>query len=245
MTRALVIDCGGCGAPLGGSAFNSDGGGLVPCLYCGALLRLEVTSGGEAAVVERKIPVELVERVRAAALRGGRDEAIDVCVREGGVSGVAAAAAVDDVIRSVATKVVFAQALNGIGWTLVFVSAAVAATGVVLLVNESTTSGAIALAVGALFLMLFARGVRNSLLHVTAARADAYIRSSVLVGPTGFSDGSLIYSLALDVAPGDGNAPFHARLVLPVKNTSPHKVERGKTIAVRYRDDGAWIRADS
>ena len=67
----------------------------------------------------------------------------------------------------------------------------------------------------------------------------------LLLGPTGFSDGSLISSLALDVTPSNGDAPFHTRLVLPVKKTSPHKVERGKTIAVRYRDDGGWIRADS
>lgn len=220
---------------------------LVPCLYCGALLRLSADAE-TAPIVEQRIGAELIARAKEAALRGGRDEAIALCVREGGVTEAAAAAAVDDMLKNVMHRTLFSQALNLFGWFLIGVSLALVVGGGAMIVGIDAGwrwAGLALIAVGALNLVVLARGVVTSLRFLVAERGTASVRQSVCVGPTGLSDGSLVYSLAIDVVPDRGGGPFHTRLVLPVRATSTHKVAAGARIGVRYADGGAWIRPDS
>jgi hypothetical protein len=242
--KSLVVDCAGCGAPLGGGVTSLGSGTLVPCLYCGALLRFTVPT--EAPKVEQHIPPELVARAREAALKGGRDEAIRVCIAEGRVTEGAAAAAVDDVIESVANKAVFTQTLSGFGWTLVLASLGLLVLGVVLLQLEPPARwwGLLPLLLGVAHFLLLVRGIFTSIRFFFADRGSGHIVHSVLVGPTGFSDGCQVYSLGIDVTPERGGVSFHARLVLPVRPKSLTSVEAGKTLRVRYDDGGEWLRAD-
>lgn len=243
--RPAIIDCPGCGAPLGGAVRHVRPGALVPCLYCGALLRFP-EAGDLAPTVERRITPELLARAREAALRGGRAEAVELCVREGRVERGSAEAAVDDMIKNVASRTVFSQTLSPLGWALVLGSGALVLGGVAVLAIPSPArlAGLAFLAFGGLNLAVLARGVVTSLRFLVASRGVARIVRSVCVAPTGFSDGSLIYSLAIDVVPDGGGAPFHARLVIPVRPGNVGKVAEGRRLGVRFADGGAWLRSD-
>jgi hypothetical protein len=244
--RATVIDCAGCGAPLGGAVALAIAGDLVPCLYCGALLRFSGSGSEVQHVVERQLTPELIAKAREAALRGGRAEAIAVCVNEG-ITPASAAAAVDDVIKSVANKAVFSQTLNAIGFTLVLGSCALVLGGIAVLVwpSPARLAGLAFILFGGLNLAFLGRGVVTSVRFWMAARATATIKSSINVGPTGFSDGCQVFSLAIDVTPDRGGvAPFHTRLVVPVRPQSVAKFQVGKRIGVRFAAGGEWLLAD-
>lgn len=247
--RATVVDCASCGAPLGGAIPRLSTGALVPCLYCGALLRLPGADApaGAAPTVERRLTPEIVARAREAALRGGRDEALAVCVREGGIDGAAAGAAVDDLVRAIGSRAVFTQPLSAMGWTIVLGSGALALGGVAVLAwpSPARLAGLAFLGFGALNLAVLARGIATSLRFLFAERGSALVVRSVRVGPTGFSDGAEVHSLAVDVTPARGGPPFHARLVLPVRPLSVGKVAAGQRLPVRFADGGAWIRSDT
>lgn len=242
--KTIVIDCAGCGAPLGGAIKLVAAGALVPCLYCGALLR--IGAADTVPVVERNLPIELIDRAREAALRGGREAAIALCVDEAQIDRTSAAAAVDDMIKNVASRTVFSQSLNAFGWVLVAAGLGLVAFGVYLLaVPPVNFLGIVPLAFGGVNLFGLRNGVSTSLRAIVASRGVALIGHSVCVGPTGFSDGALIYSLAVDVTPANGDEPFHARLVVPVRPQSVHKVAVGQTLPVRYTNGGAWLRSAS
>lgn len=244
--RSMIIDCAGCGAPLGAAIGRVAAGDLVPCLYCGALLRFTTTGSDVVQTVERQLTAEVIAKAREAALRGGRDEAIAVCVNEGGVSHAAAAVAVDDVIKNVAHKAVFSQTLNAVGWTIVLGSCALVLGGVAVLVWPSPIRlfGLAFLGFGAFNLVFFGRGIFTSIEFALASRGVALIRRSIDVGPTGFSDNCRVFSLAVDVTPDGAGEPFHTQLVLPVRPTSLAKMEVGKKLGVRFKDGGAWLRPD-
>lgn len=243
--RATVIDCASCGGPLGAALARAQGG-LVPCLYCGALLRFSESAPEAAPTVERTLPADVIDRAREAALRGGRAEAIALVMRDGGVSEAAAALAVDDVIKNLGSKTVFSQTLNAFGWVLVFAGVACVLGGITILVwpTPARLLGVVFLGFGALNLFVLGRGVRKSIEFLFAARGVAVIRRSIEVGPTPFADGCRVYSLAVDVAPDAGGEPFHARLVVPVRPISVGKMEAGKKLGVRFRDGGAWLLPD-
>jgi ribosomal protein S27E len=243
--RSTVIDCAGCGAPLGEALGRLGASELVPCLYCGALLRFSAGSAAVAPAVERRIDAELVARAREAALRGGRDEAIAVCLAEG-IGQAGAAAAVDDLLRHVAHRTVFSQTLSGVGWLLVAGGLALAAAGLTCLSHPegSAALGLVLLTVAGAHLSILARGIATSRRFLVAARGVALIRRAIDVGPTGFSDGCHVVSLAVDVTPDGGGAPFHARLVVPVRPASLERMQAGKRLGVRFGDGGAWLRAD-
>lgn len=242
--KSYVVDCAGCGAPLSGNVSNT-AGALVPCLYCGALLRFSAPTA--APTVAQYVPAAMIAQIREAAIRGGRAEAITLCTSQAQVTTAAAEAAVDDVIKALANRSVFTQALNGVGWVLVLSSIAFILAGLWLLGSESPLRwwGLLPLFLGTLHLVLLGRGIVTSVRVLLAQRGAGYIVHSVHVGPTGFSDGSQVYSLALDITPERGGASFHARLVLPVRSTSLEKVAAGKTLPVRYERGSDWVRSDS
>lgn len=244
--RVTAIDCPHCGAPLGKAVARVAAGELAPCLYCGALLRFSSASSDAAPVVERQLGASVIDRAREAALRGGRDEAVAVCVEEGGVTRSAAEAAVDDVIHAVARRALFDQRLNAFGWLLVFGGLALVGVGVALVVAPwgHVVGGVAAVALGTLNSVVLVRGVVNSIRFALASRGVALIRRSIDVGPTGFSDKCHVHSLALEVVPDGGGEPFRARLVVPVRPTSGEKVREGKRVGVRFDRDGTWIRLD-
>lgn len=250
--RPTIINCSGCGSPLGGLAGRVAPGALVPCLYCGALLHF---AGADLApTVERRITSELVERIREAALRGGRSQAIALCVQEAGIQEDAAGLAVDDVIKHVARHALITQPLRPVGWLMFvfYVLLAVAAMGGLVVPAFVTipwggtlvvvVSG-VALAFAAFALSIFGRAAITSVRFALATRAPARILHSMRVGPTGGADGSLVYSLSINVTPPSG-APFHARLVVPVRTQSLHKVAVGQELLVRFADGGAWVRVE-
>ena len=244
--RTTVVDCASCGAPMGEALGRLGAGALVPCLYCGALLRFSPDSAEAVPNVERRLDPALTARARDAALRGGRAEAIALCVNLGGVDHAAVAAAVDDIVQHIAHRAVFSQTLNGIGWLMVAGALGLAAVGVLCLAlpTGNTLVGLLLLAAAAPPLFALARGVRTSLEFAIAARGVGLIRRAVDVGPTGFSDGCNVFALAIDVTPDGGGEPFHARLVVPVRPTSRERIQEGKRLGVRFRDGGAWIRSD-
>ena len=100
----------------------------------------------------------------------------------------------------------------------------------------------VALAFAAFVLFALARGAITSVRFALATRAPARILHSVRVSPTGLGAG--FYSLSINVTPPSG-APFHARLVLPVRIESIHKVAVGQELLVRFADGGAWVRVET
>lgn len=241
---ATAFDCPNCGAVLSAGA-RAATEGLWPCLYCGALLRVSGDGGADrpAPSVERTLDAEVMARVRAHVLEGRLDEATRVCEVDAGMSRALAVSAVGDLAQSVSARAIMSQPLSALGWLFVVVALGCLGGGVFL--SASTWLGWLLAAFGLLNLLALARAISTTIRFASAPRGVAVVRHVADVGTRPAAGGVRVFSLAVDVEPA-GGAPFHARLVVPVRAKSVRKIAVGARIPVRYRaDDPSWLRYDA
>jgi len=223
-------------------------GDLWPCLYCGAIVRVTGTDGSDALpTVERRVSADVMARVRERILGGGRDEAVALCEREGGVSREVALASVDDLVKSVSARAIASQNLNAVGCLFAVAALALVAGGIALVASDLPFGwvGWILAPFGLLNLVVLSRGIATSARFLSAPRATAEVRHVAHVGTQPFHGGVEVYSLAVDVTPERGPT-FHGRLVIPVRAKNAARIAVGLRVPVRYRtEDPTWLRYDA
>lgn len=228
-----TLACPNCTAPLPLSPEQA----LTVCLYCSATIR--VPSPAAPAAIENTLAPTDMAQIKQLVLHGRQAEASQHYQQQTGASAADATAVIQSLGRELSLGIIFQQRLRPLGilfvslCTLVLVASLAAA-----LAGIWSRWLALPLAgFAGLNLLLFRRGIGNSIKYRRASTAPATVLKITTIGLVK-KQGQTIYAMRalLSVQP-EHQDPFQAEITFPVREKNLLRAQPGLVIQVKYLVD--------
>lgn len=233
-TKIEALDCPNCGAPLD----VKQGETFTVCLYCDSSIRIYSDKDEEQKPVPHtEVPAEVINKVKELILAGKKQEAIDLYIKESGISAEDSKKAVEQISRNITNRILLERPLSVKGTFLLILFIIVFWFTGYQAVIAAVNSGFLKILVWVLFIfsglsiLSITRTVITSIKYLPGKWTEARIIKFVRIGER---KNLVIFRLLLEVLPPAGEQSFRVSTNLPVSSENLKLISEGSLIMVKY-----------